>query len=290
MKPQTKTANKASSDPLQFEEEKKNVDAYFAAESSSWNEIYQKEDVYSVIHQDRRSIALQYFQELSLARDAHILDLGCGAGMTTVDMARRGYTVEAVDSVEAMIGLTRQNALEFGVEKQIHAAVMDVFNLQFPDQTFDLVIALGVAPWLADLNRALKEISRVLAPGGYVLINADNRWRLNHLLDPFEFPPLTGLKDRLRLFLEKAGLWKFSNLPRTKRHTVEEFDTLLEAACLIKLKHQMIGFGPFTFFRVPLFPKAFGIRLHHFLQNAADRGAPILRSTGSQYLVLGQKK
>lgn len=292
VKPQTETADTASSDPLRFEEEKKSVDAYFTADSSAWNEIYQKEDVWSVIHQDRRSIALRYFRELSLPQDARILEIGCGAGMTSVDMARCGYTVEAVDSVKAMIDLTRQNALKFGVEEQIHAGVMDVFNLQFPDQTFDLVIALGVVPWLADSTRALKEISRVLAPGGYVLISADNYWRLIHLLDPVEFPPLTGLKERprLRLFLGKAKLREFSSIPRAKRHTVAEFDALLEAACLVKLKHQVIGFGPFTFWRISLFPGAFGIRLNRFLQNGAVRGIPILRSAGSQYLVLGQKK
>jgi len=290
VKPQTKTADSASSDPLQFEEGKRNVDAYFTAQSSGWNEIYQKEDVFSVIYQDRRSIALRYFRELSLPQDARILDIGCGAGMTSVDMARCGYTVEAVDSVQAMIDLTRQNALKFGVEEQIHAGVMDVFDLQFPDQTFDLVVALGVVPWLADSTRALKEISRILAPGGYVLISADNYWRLVHLLDPFESPPLTGLKERIKLILGRARSRELSSMPRWKRHTVDEFDALLEAACLVKLKHKVIGFGPFAFRRIPLFPGAFGVRLHRFLQTGADRGIPILRSTGSLYLVLGQKK
>jgi 2-polyprenyl-3-methyl-5-hydroxy-6-metoxy-1,4-benzoquinol methylase len=292
VKPQTKTADAASSDPLQFQEEKKRVDSYFAAHSSGWNDIYQREDVYSVIYQDRRSIALRYFRDLSLPQDARILEIGCGAGMTSVDMARCGYTVEAVDSVKAMIDLTRQNALKFGVEKQIHAGVMDVYDLQYPDQGFDLVVALGVVPWLADSARALKEISRVLAPGGHVLISADNYWRLIHLLDPAKFPPLRGhrLRERTRLFLGIAGLGEASSVPRSKGHTVGEFDALLEAAGLVKLIHQVIGFGPFTLWKFSLFPGAFGIRLHRLLQYGADRGIPILRSTGSQYLVLGEKK
>ena len=95
------------------------MNAYFDTESSNWNEIYHKIDVYSVIHQDRRSIAITFFEGLSLPHNARILDIGCGAGLTTVDIAKRGYAVEAIDSVEAMIDLTRQNALNSGVEKKL---------------------------------------------------------------------------------------------------------------------------------------------------------------------------
>jgi predicted ATP-grasp superfamily ATP-dependent carboligase/ubiquinone/menaquinone biosynthesis C-methylase UbiE len=289
-KAKSRTTDTVSRSPEQFEKNKKNVNAYFSAESSNWNEIYQKKDLYSVIYQDRRSATLKYFHELSLPTDVRILEIGCGAGMTTVDIAREGYYIEAVDSVEAMIRQTRQNAVEFGVEKQVHANVMDAYSLQFPDQTFHLVVALGVVPWLTDLTRALKEITRVLTPDGYILMTMDNHWRLNYLLDPVEFPPFAGLKTRLRLFLEKVKLRKPSVSPRSKRHTTKEFTTLLESAGFIIRDHQTIGFGPFTFLRISLFPGAFGVRLHRILQNAANRDTPILRSTGSQYLVLVQKK
>jgi ubiquinone/menaquinone biosynthesis C-methylase UbiE len=279
----------SSSSPLKIEEETKNVNAYFDRESSYWDEIYRNKDVYSVIHQDRRAIAIKYFEELSLPHEARILDIGCGAGYTTVDIARRGYSVEAVDSVAAMIDLTRQNAHNFGVEKQINANVDDVYDLNFPDNSFDLVIALGVAPWIADLNIALKEIFRVLAPGGHVIMTVDHRYRLNHLLDPAFIPALAGVKERLRRVLEKSGLKKATGIPRPHRHAVTEFNNLLASAGLAIIKHSMIGFGPFSFLKIQIFPGSFEIRLHRFLQRAADRGIPFIRSTGSQYLVLARK-
>jgi len=272
-----------------IDEKKKNVNAYFDTESSNWNEIYHKKDVYSVIHQDRRSIAITFFEELSLPHDARILDIGCGAGLTTVDIAKRGYVVEAIDSVDAMIDLTRQNALNCGVEKQINAKVNDIHDLHFPDNSLDVVIALGIAPWIAELNIALKEIFRVLAPGGYVIMNVDNRYRLNHLLDPFYMPALAGLKEGLRRLLENSGLRNVTGIPRTRRHTVTEFDGLLSSAGLVKVKHCMIGFGPFSFLKIQIFPGAVGVWLHRFLQRAANLGIPLIRSTGSQYLVLSRK-
>jgi ubiquinone/menaquinone biosynthesis C-methylase UbiE len=285
-----KTSDRSSGSSLKVDEEKKNVNAYFDTESSYWNEIYHNNDVYSVIYQDRRSIAIKFFEDLTLPQDARILEIGCGAGLTAVDIAKRGYTVEAVDSVEAMIDLTRQNALNFGVENQIKANVNDVNDLHFPDNSFDLIIALGVAPWIADLNGALKEIFRVLVPGGYVIMTVDHRYRLNHLLDPVYMPALAGLKEGLRRILESAGLRKVTEIPRSRRHAVTEFNSLLASAGLVIIKHSMIGFGPFSFLKIQLFPGAVGIRLHRFLQRAANRGIPFIRSTGSQYLVLARKE
>lgn len=284
-----KTTCKLSDSPLGVDEEKKNVNAYFDSESSFWNEIYQKKDVYSVIHQERRSMAIKYFENLALPYDARILDIGCGAGLTTVDIAKQGYTIEAVDSVAAMIDLTRQNALRFGVGNRVNANVSDIHNLNFPDSSFDVVIALGVAPWIDNLNLALGEILRVLAPGGYLIMNVDNRYRLNHLLDPVYMPALAGLKEGLRRLLEESGFRKDTGIPRPRRHTATEFNNLLASAGAVIMKHCMIGFGPFSFLRIQLFPDRVGIILHSFLQKAANRGITLISSTGSQYLVIARK-
>lgn len=280
---------KSSCSPHVVDGEKKNVNAYFATESSFWNEIYQKKDVYAVIHQERQSIAIKFFEDLSLPLDARVLEIGCGAGLTTVAIAKRGYAVEAVDSVEAMIELTRENASNFGVEKQIHASVNDIHGLSFSDNSFDVVIALGVVPWIDNLNVALQEIFRVLASGGHLIMNVDNRYRLNHLLDPFYLPALAGVKDQLRLVLENAGYKRASGTPRTHRHSATEFNNLLDSVGLIKIKHAMIGFGPFSFLKIKLFSGEVEIRLHRFLQRAANQGIPLIRSTGAQYLVLARK-
>jgi len=278
-----------SGSSIHIDREKMIVDAYFDAESSYWNELYQQNDVFGIIHQQRRTMAMKYFDELSLPKESRILEVGCGAGLTTVDLAQRGYTIEAIDRVKIMIDLTCHNALKYGVENRVKANVGDIYHLAFPDNTFGCVISLGVTPWLTDLNAALREIYRVLVPGGYTIINGDNRFRLNHLLDPAHMPALAGLKEKLKRLVEKRGLRKPSNEPRCYMYTIKEFNHALAPAGLAAIKYSMIGFGPFSFLKFQLFPNSTGAKLHNFLQRFADRGCAGLRSTGSQFLVLAKK-
>ena len=268
---------------------KRVVAEYFDAESAYWNTLYEGNDVMAVIYQERRWIALQSFCQLSLPKESRILEVGCGAGLLTADLARRGYVIEALDRVKSMVDLTRQNALKSGVEDRIHANIGDVYQLPFRDRTFKCLIALGVIPWVVDINRAMKELSRVLVPGGYAIITADNRYRLNHIVDPAHMPVLAGVKDSLKRALEKFHLRKPSKEPDVYRYSFKEFNQLLASVGLARINHHMVGFGPFSFFRYELFPGPLGVRLHHRLQRYSDRGLFLLRSTGSQILVTAAK-
>lgn len=265
------------------------VESYFDSESNSWSEIYQKKDVYSVIHQDRRDITLSIFDDLHLPQSAAILEIGCGAGFTTVEIAKRGYSVDAVDSSTAMVELTRQNAIKFQVESLVTTSVADIYHLQNLDESVDLAIVLGVIPWLPDLCRAIKEIHRVLVPGGLVIVNVDNRYRLNHLLDPLRMPIFSGIKHSLKILLEKIGIKEPSTTPTVTRYSIKEFDKMLLSSGLEIRKKRIFGFGPFFFFNKQLFSDETGVKLHRFLQCLTIKGNPIFRQTGSQYLVLAKK-
>lgn len=271
------------------DKQNRGVAEYFDAESSYWNALYDGNDVMAAIYQQRRSIALRSFDELSLSKEAQILEVGCGAGLLTADLARRGYTIEALDRVKSMVDLTRRNALKSGVENRINTHIGDVCQMPFRDGTFRCLIALGVTPWVIDISKAMKELSRVLVPGGYAIITADNRHRLNHLLDPTHMPALAGLKGRMKSALEKFRLRKPSREPDVHRYTLKEFNRLLKSVGLVGIKHHMIGFGPFSFCRYGLLSDTMGIKLHHLLQRYSNRGSLVLRSTGSQFLVVATK-
>jgi ubiquinone/menaquinone biosynthesis C-methylase UbiE len=260
------------------------VDRYFQSQALFWRDIYLKSDVYSVIHQQRRDLALAWVDGLELPAGTPVLEVGCGAGATAVALAGRGLAVQAVDSAPAMLELTRQLAARSGVEDRLGVALGDVQHLDFAASQFSLVVALGVLPWIDSPGAALLEISRVLRPGGYIIANVDNRWRLNRLLDPMLW--LRAFAGRL---LQRSGLLNRTTPPAVNKHTISRFNSMLRAAGFERMRGIALGFGPFSILGWRFLPYPVGVRFHWILQRLAERNAPVLRATGAQYLVLARK-
>jgi SAM-dependent methyltransferase len=270
-------------------EHQKCIDAHFEASAAYWTKVYEFEDVDGTIYKQRRSVVLALAKKLGLPGESSILEIGCGSGLTSVQLAREGYTIQAVDSVDAMIKRTRQHAKEAGVGERVITSMRDAYDLGYPNNSFDLVLKIGVAPWLYSLDKAVREVARVLRPGGYLITTADNWWRLNHWLDPRYFPPLGPLRRRVRNVLERLALIR----PRgaaARLHSIREFDGCLCAAGLQKIEARTVGFGPFSFLGCKLLPDFLGVKVHRWLQDLADRGVPILRSMGTHYIVLARKE
>ncbi|MGH9353853.1 MAG: class I SAM-dependent methyltransferase [Terriglobia bacterium] len=95
---------------------------------------------------------------------AKVLDVGCGAGQLVGELMRRGYEAWGVDVSEAMVGYAREH---YQIDR-FRAA--DIENLPFPDGTFDAVMCLGVMEYLNQDEAALREMRRVLKPGGRAVI------------------------------------------------------------------------------------------------------------------------
>src|SRR5262249_36593088 len=172
----------------------------------------------------RHSMALRWVQDLDLRPNARILEVGCGAGLLTVALALNGYIVDAVDSTDAMLQMTRQTATRHGVEDLVRIQSADVHALPFHQHTFDLVIALGVIPWSHSEHLALREMQRVLKPGGHFLVTADNNARLDRLLDPLSSPLAAPLRLAAKHFLRLCGLWSPASGFQAKRHYPAEIE------------------------------------------------------------------
>jgi ubiquinone/menaquinone biosynthesis C-methylase UbiE len=96
-----------------------------------------------------------------------LLDIGCGPGTITLDLARlvAPGRVLGIDREEGVLGEARE--LAAGVENLSFAAA-DVYALDFADGSFDVVHAHQVLQHLADPVAALREMRRVCRPGGIV--------------------------------------------------------------------------------------------------------------------------
>jgi ubiquinone/menaquinone biosynthesis C-methylase UbiE len=264
------------------------VDAYFQRESQFWDEVYRGKDVYSAIHRLRHEMALRWIDELGLPAGAQVLELGCGAGFMAVTLAQRGLRVLATDVVEAMLERARANAARAGAGDRVRFVVADAQALQFPDQSVDLVVALGVIPWLPAPGAALAEIARVTKAGGAVVVNMDNAARAHYMLDPKFNPHLAPARAALKSLLRRPSS---PSGVRSRLHSIGEFDTMLDAAGLTKVRGQQLGFGPFTALGRPVVPDVLGVWLHEVLQRRSDRqlSGP-LATRAAQYLVLAKRR
>ena len=100
-----------------------------------------------------------------LHEDARILDVGCGPGTITVDLARiaTAGSVVGLDRSEDVIGEARATARQAGVAN-VEFGVGDVYALDHEDETFDVVHAHQVLQHLSDPVAALREMGRVCKP------------------------------------------------------------------------------------------------------------------------------
>ena len=92
------------------------------------------------------------------------LDLGCGEGRLSRDLAALGHTIVGIDASPTMLGAAREAAPE------IETHLADAAALPFPDGAFDCVVAFMSLQDVDDLEGALRESARVLEPGGRLCV------------------------------------------------------------------------------------------------------------------------
>jgi SAM-dependent methyltransferase len=264
------------------------VGEYFAGQSAFWRDIYGGNDVYSLVHRGRMALVLSWMDQVHLTSGSRVLELGSGAGRTAVELAARGLRVSATDAVREMVELTREHAAAAGVADRIDARQGDAHQLGFHDGSFDAVVAMGVIPWLRSPAIALREMARVLRPGGVLVVTCDNGERLPYLLDPVWNPRLAPIRSAVGRLLPPSHRPGRRGVV-ARRHSTGEFDALVSAAGLSRERAITFGFGPFTFLNRQVLPDRIATRLHHRLQRAADRGVAGLDHRGAQYIVLARK-
>lgn len=114
------------------------------------------------------------FSLIEIKHGDAVLDVGCGTGNYTIELAKRGADVIGIDSSEEMVGWARRKAE--GERLKVFFQVSDAIKLSFPDDSFDLIVSNGLLCFLKEPEKALKEMHRVLKPGGRLVVGVLNRW------------------------------------------------------------------------------------------------------------------
>ncbi len=139
-----------------------NIVSYYARTSQSiglWN--------------SERTLIEKYFK-----KEDSILDLGCGTGRTTIELYKLGYKkIVGLDISEQMIQMAQNIALSF--EMEIEFIVGNACDLPYPDNSFDHAFfsfnGLMQIPGKQNRKNALKEIQRVIRPGGYFIFTTHEK-------------------------------------------------------------------------------------------------------------------
>jgi len=112
------------------------------------------------------------------------LDLGCGPGQYMVHLSQLGFDCCGADISEEMLQIAREKIPASPFVKWIHS---DCRNVPVQDQFFDLILCIGVLEYLSDDLSALKEIGRLIKPGGGVILTFPNLYKLRNLLNPYYY-------------------------------------------------------------------------------------------------------
>ncbi|MBI5210025.1 MAG: class I SAM-dependent methyltransferase [Elusimicrobia bacterium] len=154
---------------------------------------------------------------------SRILDLACGSGRQTIELARRGHRIVGMDAVEGPLTWARKEAREHRLNA--HFVVSDIRQVPYRAE-FDAVVSLfssfGRFPLERDDARVLESCAKSLKTGGKLLLDLINReWLVRHMepdvwqqmeevegatvQDQISFDLESGRLDNLRSTLDAAG-------------------------------------------------------------------------------------
>jgi ubiquinone/menaquinone biosynthesis C-methylase UbiE len=114
-----------------------------------------------------------------------VLEIGAGTGRFTLPALERGFSFTTTDINQSMLDALKLKVEEQGWGEKCIIQTADIFNLEFEESQFDYIFTLHVIPRfesLSDQESAIKEISRVLKPGGRLFFNYSNKSSLWGLL------------------------------------------------------------------------------------------------------------
>ena len=119
-------------------------------------------------------------------KNGKVLDIGCGFGEIDVLLAQNtDFDITGCDISETAVKTAQENIRKAGLNNRIKIEENDVYNLKYPDKSFDVVLSFGYVS-AATYPGVQKEIARVLKPGGILICDFINCLSFYKLLNSFK--------------------------------------------------------------------------------------------------------
>jgi ubiquinone/menaquinone biosynthesis C-methylase UbiE len=165
-------------------EQRETVTEFFDKTAGDYSQWYSNNSWLGYAFCIRKSRVLELFDQPG----AKILDVGCGPGVMAADLLERDCDFWGMDVSKEMI---RQGQEKYGSHDRIHFSTGTADNLDFPDNTFDAVISMGVIEFVDNDQLALQEMTRVLKEDGTLIVAFINKYSPFRLWRDYMFYPLT---------------------------------------------------------------------------------------------------
>ena len=155
---------------------------------------------YSITRKSRNYINNWLLEKISDGKK--FLDYCCGEGQISIFLAKNGANITGIDISNVSIKIAKENAITQGLKDKPTFLVMDGENLEFDDNTFDIIICSGVLHHL-NINKAYLELARVLKPNGEIICD-----------EPLAYNPIFQLYRKLTPHLRTE--WEASHILNKK--------------------------------------------------------------------------
>lgn len=245
-----------------------------------WRAIYERyDDFFAHAVQVRRGAVFEAVRGTPGFRDGVLLDVGCGPGVLAAELLQQGHRVIGVDSSLEMARAARR-ALGRG-----NVVVADVHHLPFSDGAIANAICVGVVGYFRDAERGVREILRVLRPGGSAVLTTSNRWQLSQILDP---PALVRrVATALRRRRQARGTQPQKHLIP---YTAPRLARVITGSGFRIRTFRPIGFGPLAFAGRPILPLERSAKISTAIERASQvPGGRWLRHLGVFHFVHAEK-
>jgi len=136
-------------------------------------------DVYRIekdhIRENLNKYTRKAFKILPKCKSPHILDVGCGSGVPTIELAKisDGHVI-GIDIDETSLNLLRKKMQETELHNRVSVIKESIQTMDFPEESFDIIWAEG-SIFAIGFEKSIKKWRRFLKPNGFLVIHDENK-------------------------------------------------------------------------------------------------------------------
>lgn len=149
-----------------------NTVTYFDEMSTDWTQKYQ-----SRTFKERLDTVLAWLPKQS--EGLHVLDYGCGSGVFSAELLKKGFSVTSVDASPGMVAATQKNLATLdGVSSgQYQVALVDSqdFSGEYQQHRYDGICCMGVIEYVPEDDKLLEILASLVKPGGFLMVSLPNQ-------------------------------------------------------------------------------------------------------------------